>query len=227
MAAMISSAFFAVAASVSTSLLAQCADDPARLRTQARRALRIIGALLIAPVVITCLLAPQVLGLFGAGYVPYDVLLVLLLLTTIPDALINLAVAILRVQRRLVAVAAVNTTGATITIGGSWLLMPHLGINGAGWAALATPVILAAMLAVMWLYRSIVARTARTVAIPPPVSPWPHCRLRRPRTFHFFHLSSPSPRPRTSRLQKTRIGAHAHDIARRRPNHASTYRRGR
>jgi O-antigen/teichoic acid export membrane protein len=168
MAAMISAAFFAVAASVSTSLLAQCADDPARLRTQARRAVRIIGALLIAPVVITCLLAPQVLGLFGAGYVPYHLLLVLLLLTTIPDALINLVVAILRVQRRLVAVAAVNVTGATITIGGSWLLMPHLGVNGAGWAALATPVILAAMLAVMWLYRPLVgARTARTVADSP------------------------------------------------------------
>jgi O-antigen/teichoic acid export membrane protein len=124
---------------------------------------RIIGALLIPPLVITCLLASKILGLFGADYAHYSTLLVLLLLTAIPDALINLVVAMLRVQRRLVAVATVTVMGATITIGGSWLLMPHLGINGAGWAALATPVILAATLAVMWHYRSLVdARTART-----------------------------------------------------------------
>ena len=70
MASMISAAFFAVSASVSNSLLAHCADRPERLRTQARRAVRLIGALLIAPVVITCLLASKVLGLFGADYAP-------------------------------------------------------------------------------------------------------------------------------------------------------------
>ena len=50
---------------VSNALLADCADDPERLRAQARRASRLIGALLFAPVVITCLLASKVLGLFG------------------------------------------------------------------------------------------------------------------------------------------------------------------
>ncbi len=74
---MISSAFFAVAAAVSNSLLADCADRPERLRAQARRALRLIGVLLIAPVVITCLLASKVLGLFGADYAHYSALLVL------------------------------------------------------------------------------------------------------------------------------------------------------
>ena len=85
-------------------------------------------------------------------------------MTTIPDALINVAVAILRVQRRLVAVAAVTVTGAAITIGGAlllWLLMPHLGITGAGWAALASAVILATTLAVMWHYRSLCQRAHR------------------------------------------------------------------
>ena len=138
--------------------------------------MRLIGALLLAPVVITCLLASKVLGLFGADYAHYSTLLVLLLVATFPDALINVAVAILRVQRRLVAVAAVTVTGAAITIGGAlllWLLMPHLGITGAGWSALASTVIVATTLAVMWGCRSVVsARTARTagvtgVAMPP------------------------------------------------------------
>jgi O-antigen/teichoic acid export membrane protein len=171
MALMISMAFFAVSASVSNSLLANCADRPERLRAQTRRAVRLIGALLLAPVVITCLLASKVLGLFGADYADHSTLLVLLLMATLPDALISVAVATLRVQRRLVAVASVTVTGAAITIGGAlllWLLMPHLGITGAGWAALASAVIVATTLAVVWQYRSLVsARTARTASDSP------------------------------------------------------------
>jgi hypothetical protein len=165
-ALMVSGAFFAVSSSVSNSLLANCADRPERIRTQTLRAVRLISALLIAPVAVTCLLASKVLGLFGADYANYRTLLVLLLLSTLPDAVINVAVAILRVQRRLVAVAAVTVTGAVITIGGAlllWLLMPHLGITGAGWSTLASGVIIATTLAVMWHYPSRVsARTAGT-----------------------------------------------------------------
>jgi hypothetical protein len=77
---------------------------------------------------------------------------------------INMAVAILRVQRRLVAVAAVTVTEAALRIGGAlllWLLMPHLGITAAGWSALAAPVIVASTLAILWRYLSRVsARTA-------------------------------------------------------------------
>jgi hypothetical protein len=79
---------------------------------------------------------------------------------------INVGVAILRVQRRLVAVAAVSVTGATVTVGGAlllWLLVPHLGITGAGWSTLASGVIIATTLAVMWHHPSLVsARTAST-----------------------------------------------------------------
>jgi O-antigen/teichoic acid export membrane protein len=165
-ALMVSSAFFAVSSAVSYSLLANCADRPERIRTQTLRAVRLIGALLVAPVAVTCLLAPKVLGLFGADYAKYSTLLVLLLVATLPDAVINVAVAILRVQRRLVAVAAVSVTGATVTVGGAlllWLLVPHLGITGAGWSTLASGVIIATTLAVMWHHPSLVsARTAST-----------------------------------------------------------------
>jgi hypothetical protein len=165
-ALMISGAFFAVSASVSNSLLANCADRPERLRAQAGRAVWLIGALLITTVVITCLLASKVLGLFGADYANYSTLLVLLLVATFPDAVINVSVAILRVQRRLVAVAAVTVTAGAMTIGGAlllWLLIPRLGITGAGWAALTSSVIVATALAVMWHYRSLAsARTAST-----------------------------------------------------------------
>lgn len=149
MALMLSGAFFAVSASVANSLLADCADRPEHLAAQARRALRLTGMLLILPVVITCLLASRVLDLFGADYGRHSFLLVLLLLATLPDAMVNFAVAILRVQCRLGAAAAVTITSAAITVGGAWLLMPRVGIIGAAWAVLAAPVLVATALPVI------------------------------------------------------------------------------
>ncbi|WP_197518533.1 hypothetical protein [Mycobacterium sp. ACS1612] len=165
MAAMISTAFFAVNAAVSNALLADCADRPDRLRAQARRAVALIGVLLIPAVVITCLLAPQILGIFGADYAHYSTLLVIGLLSTLPDALVNVAVAVLRVQRRLVAVAAISVAGASIGIGMSWLLMPHIGIIGAAWAALAAPTIVVTVLAAMGFFRWLInVRAAASAA---------------------------------------------------------------
>lgn len=164
--ATISSAFFAVASGISNALLADCADSPERLPAQSRRALRLIGALLVAPVVITCLLASKVLGVFGADYAHHSTLLILLLLSSFPDALMNVAVAMLRVMRRLVAVAAVSVMGATLTIGGSCLLMPHLGIIGAGWAVLGSQAIVGTTLAVLVHRSQVTARTTCSTGEP-------------------------------------------------------------
>jgi glycogen(starch) synthase len=72
------------------------------------------------------------------------------------------AVATLRLQRRLATAAAVTVTGAAITLGGAWLLMPRLGITGAGWAALASQVIVVTALPALGPFRSLLrARTAR------------------------------------------------------------------
>jgi O-antigen/teichoic acid export membrane protein len=165
-AMLISGAFSAVSALVSNALLAHCADRPEHLRTEAGRAVRLIGALLLPPVVIICLLASKVLGLFGADYAHYSTLLVLLLVATLPNTLTDLALASLRVQRRLVAVAVIAVTGSAITIGGAfllWMLMPQWGITGAGVSALASAVIIATTLVVILFYRYRVgARTAGT-----------------------------------------------------------------
>ena len=128
--------------------------------------MRLIGALLVAPVVITCLLASKVLGVFGADYAHHSTLLILLLLSSFPDALMNVAVAMLRVKRRLVAVAAVSVMGATLTIGGSWLLMPHLGIIGAGWAVLGSQAIAGTTLAVLVHRSRVPTRTASSTGKP-------------------------------------------------------------
>jgi O-antigen/teichoic acid export membrane protein len=122
-------------------------------------------------VVITCLLASKVLGLFGADYAHYSTLLVLLLVSTIPNTLTDLALASLRVQRRLVAAAAITVTGSAITTGGAlllWLLTPQFGITGAGVSALASAVIIATTLVGMLIYRyRVSARTAGTAGDSP------------------------------------------------------------
>ena len=153
---MVISVFSAVAAAVSNALLAHCADDPQQLRTQARRAFRLIGVLLVVPVLLTCLFAKEVLSFFGPDYADYSPLLIVLLLSTFPDALINMTVAILRVQHRLAVVAAVTVAGATMSIVGAWLLMPHLGIFGAGVAVFGSQMIVATAFAVMGPLRFLV-----------------------------------------------------------------------
>ncbi|MFG1931681.1 lipopolysaccharide biosynthesis protein [Mycobacterium sp. NPDC048908] len=171
-AMLISGAFSAVSALVSNALLAHCADHPENLRTETVRALRLIGAILIVPVVITCLLAPKVLGVFGADYAHYSTLLILLLVATFPNTLTDLALASLRVRRRLVAVAAITVTGSVMTTGGAyllWLLMPQWGITGAGVSALTSGVIVATAVAVMMLYQNrFSARIAGVAGDAPP-----------------------------------------------------------
>lgn len=150
---MIQSAFLAVASSVSNSLLADCADDPKRLQAQAIRASRLIALLLLVPVMVTCLLAKEILGIFGPGYANASPLLILLLLSTFPDAVINVAIAILRVQGRLAVVAVVTTAGAAVSIVGAWLLMPHFGVFAAGLAVTVSQVIVAGVFAAVGFRR--------------------------------------------------------------------------
>lgn len=150
-------AFLAVSASVSNSLLADCSDDPGRLQAQARRASRMIGLMLIAPVAVACLLAKEVLGFFGPDYTASSTLLILLLLSTFPDAVINVAIATMRVQQRFAIVAGLTVAGAIMSIGGAWILMSRLGIYGAGIAVIVSQVIIAIAFAVSGTYRLHVA----------------------------------------------------------------------
>ncbi len=173
-AMLIAGAFSAVSALVSNALLAHCADRPENLRTETSRAVRLIAVLLLPPLVITCLLAPKILGLFGSDYARYSTLLVLLLVASLPNTLTDLALASLRVQRRLVAAAAIAVAGSTMTIGGSlllWFQVPQWGITGAGVAALGAALIIASTLGIVMFYRRRVsARAVNALGDPFPPS---------------------------------------------------------
>jgi O-antigen/teichoic acid export membrane protein len=138
MALMLGAVFGSVAAAMSTALLADCADQPERLRAQVHRALGLTGVVLVVPGVLTCLFAAQLLGLFGADYSRYgSTLLILLVLAGLPDVATSVAVSVLRLQGRVARAAALNMSMAAVFLVGSWFTLPHLGIAGAGWSQLA------------------------------------------------------------------------------------------
>ncbi|HET9078044.1 MAG TPA: hypothetical protein VFN68_14000 [Acidimicrobiales bacterium] len=132
---MLCSLFFMVSPSVASSLFAEGSHDPAAIRRTALRSARITGLLLVAPMAGYLLLGRFVLGIYGAGYARNGTgLLMVLVASAVPDAVTNLYVSVLRVERRLVESSVLNVGMAVIAIVGAWLLLPPLGIVGAGLA---------------------------------------------------------------------------------------------
>jgi Na+-driven multidrug efflux pump len=70
-----------------------------------------------------------------------------LLMTTFPDAMINISMSILRVQRRLRIITILTVTQAILMVSGAWVLMWHTGVIGAALAAFAAQLITAAAFA--------------------------------------------------------------------------------
>jgi Na+-driven multidrug efflux pump len=59
------------------------------------------------------------------------------LLASIPDAITNVYVSVLRVRGRLPVAAGLNLVMGLGIVGLSWLLLPALGVSAVGWAFLA------------------------------------------------------------------------------------------
>jgi O-antigen/teichoic acid export membrane protein len=139
---MIGGVFFMVSPSVSAALFAETVRAGSDLRTVVMRAFRIISCLLIPAMVVMIAGGRIVLGIFGQPYASAGYgLLVLLAISSLPDAVSNVAVAVFRVTNRLSYSASLNIGIMIITIAGAWFLMPPLGILGAGAAWLAAQVL--------------------------------------------------------------------------------------
>ncbi len=129
--------FFMVSSAVATSLFAEgthVADNLARkVRSSA-----MITALLLSPLMLICFFGGQyILLLFGPDYARHGLLLLQIsVVSAIPDAITNIYVSVLRVQNRLRFAAILNVGMAALTLGCAWILLPRLGIAGAGWAFL-------------------------------------------------------------------------------------------
>jgi O-antigen/teichoic acid export membrane protein len=130
---MMGSIFFMVSPSVSTAVFAEGVRVGTELSEEVFKALRMIALLLTPAIIATIIGGRVVLRIFGASYskAGYE-LLVVLAISAIPDAVSTVAVSIWRVDRRLGYSAALNLGILVMALTSAWVLMPRLGINGAG-----------------------------------------------------------------------------------------------
>lgn len=135
---MVGYAFFTVSPSVSSALFVEGRWKPEQLREATFRAAKLIAALLIPVGAIMATTGHYILGIFGPAYAHFGYpLLLVLLISAIPDAITNVRVGRLRAQGRLATGARLNVGMAVISIGLAWILIPHLGIVGVGIAWLS------------------------------------------------------------------------------------------
>ena len=110
-------------------------SGPIELKTKTRAAVVLSSSLLTVPLLVYVFAGRFVLGLFGHSYAEHGTaLLTILVISSIPDLITNVAVARYRVQGLLGPPAIVNGLIALVALGGAVWVMPYLGINGAGWA---------------------------------------------------------------------------------------------
>jgi len=138
---MLGSLFSIISPAVSAALFASAAADPAQIRAATRRSLMIIGGLLVVPILVYLVAGRALLGLFGADYADNGwLLLVLLTVAALPDAITNVAVAVLRSTDRIAAAVWLNGSMLLGCLVMSFVLLPSWGIVavGASWLAAQT-----------------------------------------------------------------------------------------
>src|SRR5262249_21531495 len=75
--------------------------------------------------------------MFGSNYAQHGILLLrLLIIAAVPDAITNIYVSVLRVQKRLRFAALLTLGTASLDLTLTWILLPTLGIAGTGWSFL-------------------------------------------------------------------------------------------
>ncbi|WP_448638577.1 hypothetical protein [Geodermatophilus sp. URMC 63] len=148
---LLGSLFFTISPAVANAYLARTTPPGEPLGAQVRQAVVLIGVLLALPLLVVALAPDLLLGALGPGYAERGrVLLWVLAASALPDAVTNVAVAALRIRRRLGTAAALNAGMSVLALASAFPLLAGLGIAGGGVAwllaqtagALAVPVLL-------------------------------------------------------------------------------------
>ena len=166
-----------ISPSVASALTAEGAHSPEQLWRIAGRSQRSIMMLLIPACVLLAATGYWILELFGPAYASQGyVLLLLFTVAAIPDSLMDVWVAVLRVEGRLLFGSWLQLGTAGMALVASWFLLPPLGIAGAGVAWLASRIVGAGL--VVWDYRrQRAARQRERERDPPPGDPAPESGL--------------------------------------------------
>jgi O-antigen/teichoic acid export membrane protein len=127
--------FFMISPAVASALFVEGADGGHSLGRGTRKSVALISAVLGPAMLVFLLFGPEIMRAFGREYAsPTVTLLRLLVLSAVPDGVTNIYAAVLRVQERYRFCAVLNVGIAVVALAGAWLLLPHLGIVGVGWA---------------------------------------------------------------------------------------------
>jgi O-antigen/teichoic acid export membrane protein len=135
-----------VAANLTASMVVETALAGSKLREYSRTVLRSIVRVVMPAALGVVLLAPELLGLFGHDYAQEGTwALRLLALGIIPSAVATLGLSVARIRHDGRLVAAVQCTVAVVAIALTALLLPYIGIEGAGIAWLISQIVAAIM----------------------------------------------------------------------------------
>jgi O-antigen/teichoic acid export membrane protein len=156
---MLAALFLVIAPAFSNNLFAEGMHRPAEIGALARSAFKTLGAIMVPGLVAILVLGGTLLSAFGHSYTGHSVgLLRLVVLASIPDAVVHVYVGVLRAEARLVT-AAVLLVGIGIgTVVISWFLLPSIGISAVGWAFLAMQLCGCAYVVLDWRRQSSRAR---------------------------------------------------------------------
>jgi O-antigen/teichoic acid export membrane protein len=135
---MLAGLFLVVSPAVSQSLFAEGMHRPDEVDAMARSAMKIIGAILVPGLFAILAVGGTLLSAFGPAYADHAVgLLRITVLASVPDAVTNVYVGVLRVQGRLTSAAILNLGMGLGILVMSWLLLPVIGVSAVGYAFLA------------------------------------------------------------------------------------------
>lgn len=135
---MLAALFLVIAPAFSNNLFAEGMHRPEELGALARSAFKTLGAIMVPGLVAILVLGGTMLSAFGHAYSGHAVgLLRLVVLASIPDAVVHVYVGVLRAEARLVAAASLLVAIGVGTVVISWFLLPVIGISAVGYAFLA------------------------------------------------------------------------------------------
>ena len=155
----IATLLFAIPIAISTSLFAEGSYREDSLVSNVRRSLKLTLVLLLPAVAVILLVGDKILLLFGREYAEYGAsLLWLLAVSSLPVGVNFIYVGIARVRKRRRDIILIFSAVAIGTLALSYLLLPHLGIIGAGVSWLASHSVMA--LALLPKFRAILREKA-------------------------------------------------------------------
>jgi O-antigen/teichoic acid export membrane protein len=138
----------------STSLFAEGSYEQERLGINIWRSLKMILLLLVPAVILVLAFADRLLLFFGTAYAENAATLVrILAVASLPLAINIVYLAIKRVEKKLKVIVNLTAFVAVVTLGLTYLLLPYLGINGAGIAWLVSQAVIALVIITSWLKR--------------------------------------------------------------------------